>query len=921
VQAFGQSFWYDNIQRGLIQNGELRLLIDDYGVLGITSNPAIFEKAITSSNDYDYAMQELVNAGCYDTTAIYEKLAIADIQATADLLEPVYEQTQGVDGYVSLEVSPFLARDCEGTVKEARRLFSEVGRKNLMVKVPATPECIPAIQRLIADGININVTLIFSLEGYEQVARAFIAGIAERAKKGLALNVASVASFFVSRVDSLVDKLLEEKMPSASEKEKTRLVAVKHNAAIANAKLAYEIFERVFAEKEWLALIEKGARSQRVLWASTSTKTPSLPDTYYVDALIGPSTVNTLPPATLKAFYDHGTVDSTLKRDIKAAHMVMKELDALGISMPDVWQKLQNDGVNLFADAFKALLASVEGKKNAILAQARGSCLGDMEHYASEVVKLKAASRLWAKDATLWSTDVAQAEAIQQRLGWLTNLAWVKEQIEGIGKLRDDVIRDGYTDVVVLGMGGSSLASEMFRHIFTPSHLRLHILDTTDPNSVQNVTSALDDLCKTLFVVASKSGSTVEVLSFYAHFRSKMDACAGEEAGRHFVAITDEGTSLQRLAADESFRHIYINPSDVGGRYSAFSYFGLVPAILLGVDVGQLVDHAMAMTEWCKYDSILNPGLWLGAVIGGAALLGQDKLVFIVAPQIHKFGMWVEQLIAESTGKCERGIVPIVGDEVNQLKNISGYNGDRLFVHLHLAGDTTFEKTIAVIEQSALPLIEIHLNSVGDIGAEIFRWEFAVAIAGMVLGVNPFDEPNVSESKHNTKRLLSEYENTGQFMIEASSRSPNGQMNKFLRTAKKGDYICIQAYLPNDKEIDELLVRLRVNIGTRYNLPVTVGYGPRYLHSTGQLHKGGANNIVALQLTYDPEDDLGVPGEPYTFGTLMRAQALGDYEAQKSHLRRVMRLHLGKDPIAGLKRLAKSAKGPARRRSGKAPIQ
>ena len=917
VQSLGQRFWYDNIQRSLIQNGELRQLIEDYGVLGITSNPAIFAKAIISSNDYDSDILELAQ-NCADAKCIYERFAIADIQAAADMLEPIYEQTQGLDGYVSLEVSPFLARDCNGTIAEARRLNREVARKNLMVKVPATSQCIPAIQQLIEDGININVTLIFSLNGYEQVARAFIAGLAARAQKGQSLNVASVASFFVSRVDVLVDKLLDEKIALAAEQEKAHLTTLKAKSAIANAKLAYEIFTRIFAEKEWQALAKQGARPQRVLWASTSTKNPTLPATYYADALIGPQTVNTLPPATLKAFFSQGTASTTLTCDLKAAHKVMKDLAAAGISMQQVWQKLQDDGVTLFADAFKSLLASVDGKLAAVAVRGHGSNLGDAEAYVGELVKLKAAAKVWAKDAAFWSTEPEHVKLINNRLGWLNSTTFMRDRITEIKKLREDVIAARYTDVIVLGMGGSALAAETLRQLFAAkstaekAKLRLHVLDTTDPITVRHLTESIDDLCKTLFIVASKSGSTIEITSFYTHFRSKMDACAGEAAGMHFVAITDENTPLQQLAAAEQFRHVFINPANMGGRYSALSYFGLVAAGLMGLNLDMLLDRAEAMARACKYDSEVNPGLWLGAIIGGAALIGRDKLTFIMSPQIASFGLWVEQLIAESTGKRDRGVVPIIGDEAN-LKQVDRLGKDRLFVHFKMAGDITHDKLIGVLKKAGMPLIEITLADLFDIGAEFFRWQFATAIAGAVLGVNPFDEPNVAESKTNTKRLLGEYERTGQFMIEASSRSPNGQLNKFLRSAKAGDYVSVQAYLPYLPQVDDLLQKLRVSIGTRYGAPVTVGYGPRFLHSTGQLHKGGANNIVVLQLTYDADQDMGIPGEPYTFGTLMRAQALGDYEAHRAHFHRVMRLHLGKDPTAALKKLVKSTKGQVRK--------
>ena len=917
VRKYGQSFWYDNIQRSIITSGEMQTLIDDYGVLGLTSNPSIFEKAITSSSDYDDDIIALTQQGA-DSRAIYESLAIADIQSAADLLEPIYEQTNGLDGYVSLEVSPLLAHDYEGTVIEARRLFQAVGRKNLMVKVPATPAGIPAIQTLIADGININVTLIFSLESYEAVVRAYLAGLKERAMRGQSLDVASVASFFVSRVDTLVDRLLDEKLaatPEHDSAQRQRLQSLKGKAAIANAKLAYALFERIFAEPEFQAMAEQGARAQRLLWASTSTKNPAYKDTYYVEALIGEHTVNTLPPATLKAFRDHGVVAPTLREGLDDARCTIEELEAVGISMPQVWQKLQDDGVRLFADAYESLLKGIENKRAAIIARGEASGVESALGYVEELVKLKAATRIWQRDASLWTTAPEHIKIINNRLGWLSVIEAMTPRVAELNAFREQLRSRGLTDAVVLGMGGSSLAPDVMRVTFGApvegaGGLRLCVLDTTDPSTVLGLERQLD-LKRTLFIVASKSGGTLEVNAFYKYFRARVDEVAGEQAGQHFVAITDEGTSLQRMAADEKFGKVFINPSDIGGRYSALSYFGLVPAALQGVDVARLLERAAQMATWCKPDSATNPGLYLGALMGGLALNGRDKVTFILSPGIQAFGYWVEQLIAESTGKQGRGIVPVEGEL--SAAGAAALSADRFFVYMKLAGDDTYDGFVAELAAAGRPVLTLTLQDAYDLGAEYFRWEFATAIAGVVIGVNPFDEPNVTESKINTKRLLDEFEQNGAFSSELTSRSANGQVNKFLRQARLGDYIAIQAYLPYSDHVAQQLARLRHVIREKIGVPVTVGYGPRFLHSTGQLHKGGANNVLALQLTYDPEEDVLIAGEPFSFGTLIRAQALGDFESLRAHQRRVLRLHLGSDLKAGLDKVIRAVTGNARR--------
>ena len=916
VQLLGQSFWYDNIQRSLISSGELKRLIDDFGVLGVTSNPSIFEKAIAQSADYDAQMIELA-AGPLDTKGVYERLAIQDIQGAADLLRPVFDQTNGRDGYVSLEVSPDLAHDMRGTLDEARRLFKTVERPNLMIKVPATPECIPAIEQLIAEGIHVNVTLIFSLDGYERVARAYLAGLTQRAKKGLPLTIASVASFFVSRVDTLVDKLLDERIAAAANaKGAASLQALKHKAAIANARLAYEVYERLFSGPEWQALEAHNARPQRVLWASTSAKNPSLPDTYYADALIGKDTVNTLPPATLKAFRDHGRVVPTLKHDLKGARAVVAGLEAAGIAMPQVWQQLQDEGVQLFADAFHGLLRGIEGRRRAVLARGAAQGVAPAAGYIDELVKLKAATRVWSRDPALWTSEPEHIKVIANRLGWLTSIDLMQTRSADLRAFADEIKAAGITHAVVLGMGGSSLAPEMFRAVFGSEAaqagwpITLHVLDTTDPETIRALDAKLD-LRHTLFIVASKSGGTQEVTSFYEYYRAQMDALLRDDAGRHFVAITDDGTSLQSLAVVEKFRRTFINPGDIGGRYSALSYFGLLPAALAGVDVAKLLSRAAQMAEWCKPDSAINPGLYLGALLGGMGLAGRDKLIFLISPGIEAFGLWVEQLIAESTGKQGRGLVPVIDDLIN-LKNVTELSKDRLYVSLRLGADTSHDRLAAHVRRGGLPLINLGLEDIYDLGAEIFRWEFATAIAGVALGVDPFDEPNVTESKTNTKRLLDEFEIDGVFASEATSRSANSQIGKHARSAREGDYIVVQAYVPYDEKTADLLLKLRAALGTRTKAPITMGFGPRFLHSTGQLHKGGPNRVVAYQLTYDVVDDLPIPGEPYTFGTLMRAQALGDFESLKTHERRVVRIHLGNDVAAGLRKAIRALRGNAR---------
>ena len=357
----GQSVWLDFIQRRLLTEGELKRLVEDDGLKGVTSNPAIFEKAIADSDDYDDVIARMAGGGSADPKEVYEAIATRDIQDAADVLRPVYDRTERRDGYVSLEVSPYLAHDTEGTVAEARRLWNTVSRDNLLIKVPGTPAGVPAIERLIGEGISVNVTLLFAREAYEQVAQAYIRGLAKAAADGLDVaRIASVASFFISRIDSLVDDMLDKRIEAADEGEKERLRALKGKVAIANAKLTYKRYKEIMQGEGWQALSGKGAQSQRLLWASTSTKNPSYPDVLYVDELIGEDTVNTIPPATLDAFRDHGQVRKSLEEDVDDAADTMAALERAGVSMSEVTDKLLEDGVRLFSEAFDKLLAAVE---------------------------------------------------------------------------------------------------------------------------------------------------------------------------------------------------------------------------------------------------------------------------------------------------------------------------------------------------------------------------------------------------------------------------------------------------------------------------------------------------------------------------------------------------------------------------------
>ena len=902
AQQLGQSIWYDNIRRGLIKSGELQRLID-MGITGLTSNPTIFERAIAGSTDYDLALLELTQNG-RSAGDIFEALAIEDIRAAADLLRPIYDQTGGADGYASLEVSPYLAKDTERTVAEGRRLFAALDRPNVLVKVPATLEGIAAVRQLIAEGINVNVTLIFSLDAYQDVREAYIGGLEDLASSGGDVSrVASVASFFVSRVDTAVDRLIEQRVGEGREELTDRL----GKAAIANAKLAYQEFQGAFGGERFNALRAKGARVQRPLWASTGTKNPAYSDVLYLDSLIGTDTVNTVPEPTLMAFVEHGRAAPTLARDAPEAEQTIHALEKAGISMELVTAMLLTDGLKAFTESYDTLLANIEDKRSRLLAREQerpavslGKLLPDVEAALVDLQERDVVGRIWRRDHTVWKPD---PEEIADRLGWLTVTDIMADQVPDLQEFAEETKDAGLRHVVLLGMGGSSLGPEVLRQTFgsAAGYPELIVLDSTVPSWVKAVTDSIDP-ARTLFLVSSKSGGTIEPNTFYRHFRSLVEQAVGRErAGQHFVAITDLGTSLEELGLDAGFRRVFLNPPDIGGRYSVLSYFGLVPAALAGIDIAKLLHRADCMREGCAscVPTRENPGAWLGSAMGAIALKGHDKLTIVTSPAIGSFGLWAEQLIAESLGKEGKGIVPVAGEP---LVAPDSYGDDRLFVYLRVEADDNTDTDAAIdrIESSGRPVVLLDLRDRYDLGAEFFRWEFATAVAGAIVGVHPFDQPNVQAAKDMIESVLQRFQESG----ELPRSEPTVSFKELASRAEAGDYLAIMAYVQQTPEVDDALYALRRQVLERYHIPTTLGYGPRFLHSTGQLHKGGPASSLFLQLTSDHRADVPVPGQPYTFGVLADAQAVGDLQALQASGRRAARVQLESEGSAAIQRLA-----------------
>jgi transaldolase/glucose-6-phosphate isomerase len=934
LRQYGQSVWLDFIRRSLIAGGELKRLVDEDGLGGVTSNPAIFEKAIDGSDDYKAAIAEISADPQLSPKDVFERLAIKDIQDAADVLRPVYERTAAVDGYVSLEVAPDLAHDTAGTMAEARRLWTAVARPNVMIKVPATPAGLPAIRELLTEGININITLLFARSAYEAVANAYLEAFEARVAKQPPIDrLASVASFFVSRIDSMVDALLAEKVKTAGAAERPGLEALMGTVAIANAKVAYASYKRLFSGPRWDALAKQGAHPQRVLWASTSTKNPHYRDTMYVEELIGPDTVDTIPPETLAAFRDHGRLRASLEDDLAGATRTLEALDRAGISLAKVTDDLLVDAVKKFVDPFTKLLDAVARRcREANAARINAWSTSLPPAVASDVKaeldrwQARGGTRgLWAGDATLW-TNHDEAKW----LGWLGVIEQQLGTLEPLRALAADAKR--FSHVLLLGMGGSSLCPEVWKKTFgrIPGSPELFVLDSTDPAQIQAVEGAID-VAKTLFIVSSKSGSTLEPNIFQSYFLERATAVLGAQAAQHFIAVTDPGSDLETKAKHAGFLHIYPGMKSIGGRYSALSNFGLVPAAAMGLDVERLLDEADRMLHACApgVPAEENPGVVLGVALGVLATRGVDKLTLITSPGIYDLGAWLEQLIAESTGKIGKGIVPVDRETVAPPDH---YGDDRVFVYLRLAShaDASQDHAVEALERAGRPVVRIGVATLYDLSEEFVRWEIATAIAGAIIGINPFDQPDVEASKIATRALTSEYEQRGSLPAEApffegdgltlfadptnvdalkaavKTPSLGGYVRAHLARISAGDYFALLAYVMMSATHERALQAMRHRVRDERKVATCLGFGPRFLHSTGQAYKGGPNSGVFLQITCDDARDLAVPGQKYTFGIVKAAQARGDFQVLADRGRRALRVHVGADVAAGLATLAKA---------------
>ena len=915
LERLGQSIWLDFLSREFLASPNFRSLIDEDGLRGMTSNPSIFEKAITHGHEYDDDIRRFVDEDC-DIGTIFRRLAVRDIQTAADAFRSFYDHSGGADGFISIEVSPYLARDTSATIAEAKGLWQEINRPNLMIKVPATREGLEPIRKLTGEGLNVNITLLFSRAVYRQVAEAYIAGLEMRPATEDLSRIASVASFFVSRIDTKMDKQLAE-----AAKQNPKLAQLQGKVAIANAKIAYEDYNRFFSGPRWERLAERGARPQRLLWASTGTKNKAYSDVLYVNSLIGPNTINTMPPDTLEAFRDHGDPRPTLESDLDEARRILATLESSGISLDKITDELVTEGVQLFSEAADKLYGALATKRAKMLGEKLitvSQRLGQAEQAVTCETETRTASgdtrRLGAKDKSLWTS------ADEDRwLGWLESPARELADKETYAKFAQWMKAQKVSDVVLIGMGGSSLGPEVLHKVFghRTGWPRMHVLDSTDPGQIRTIENNIS-IATSAFIVSSKSGSTLEPNILQDYFFAKAQEVSKDgSAGGRFIAITDPGSSLEQKAKADGFAHIFYGDPQIGGRYSVLSKFGLVPAAATGVDVARLCTETKRFMQSCDafVPPAANAAVKLGIALGVLATkFKRDKITIIASPKLSSVGAWLEQLIAESTGKQGKGVIPV---DAEPLGAANLYDNDRVFLNIQMAGDTS--QDLSYLERAGHPIIDVGISDAYQIGQLFFLAEVATAMAGAVIGINPFDQPDVEAAKLKARDLTKQYE-SGQVADEKPIFTHNGlalfaddanaaalgranTLTQYIKAhvdrTSHGDYFAFLAFVDRTEEYAKPLQDMRVLVRDARHTATCAGFGPRYLHSTGQVYKGGPNSGVFVEITCDHPHDVAIPGRKATFGTVEKAQALGDLAVLNERHRRILRVHL-KDLPTGL---------------------
>lgn len=936
------SVWLRGLTRDLVDRGRLGELLAAGAVQGVIADPEILAAALASGKAYTAPLRPLAQAGWPPEQAL-DALRVDDARAAADLLLPLYERTNGDAGFVSLGLRPASLREPDLALEEARWFWAAVNRPNLLVTIPVAGSTLSILERAVSEGINVHAAGLFSLERYAEVYEAYIRGLEARRVRGDMLeHVAAVASFSLSRLDDHLDRRLTELvLRGGAIGERAESLLGRSGAAL--AKLAHAQFRAEIAVERFHALAEKGARPQRLIWSLASAGNVGPGGAARLAGLSGAETIFSLPVEALPLGGVPSGFEGGIERDLSAARGTLEALETLGVSLSAVSDFLENERLARLSSAFDTMDETVRGTHKSL----RQELAGLAPAVPEVVARLDAEAvsrRLWRGDPALWAGPDRKPDEVSDRLGWL-NLPQASEvAVRDLQDFALELRRSGYRHAVLLGMGGSALAPDVFRRILDRGQgLSLHVLDSTDPAAVLEVTRAVPPI-EALYIVASKSGSTIEPLSLFEHFWAEAGEQLGGDAPSHFVAVTDPGTSLEKLARERRFRRVFLAPPDVGGRFSALSIFGLLPAALVGVDLEGLLRGGARMARLCgaKAETGRNPGAFLGALLASAALSGRGNLTLVADPDLLPLADWIEQLVAESSGKDGRGILPIVGEPVGGARS---YGRDRFVAYLRREGSLDVRVETWIRAGTPVAILDCAEGAPG-LGAEVFRWEFATAVACHSLGVNAFDQPDVQRAKSRTGDLLKAYARKGSLappptLWEAPGIRLYGDRERpappstsniealgtwLLDQIDPGKGIAFLVYLHSEPALQRRLGALRKELRDRLHLATTLGFGPRYLHSTGQIHKGGPDRQVFLVITAGPEVDVPIPGAGYSFGVLERAQALGDLQALLDLGRRAFGIHLDtpgkiRDFTQGLHAAARlrepSARPRAARRSRK----
>lgn len=928
IHALGQAIWLQGLRRQLIDSGRVAQLIRDAALGGLTTDFTMLAGCVARGGEYAASLQALVEV---DTDAAMRQRLLAEEAAiAAAALAPVHQASKGVDGFVSVDIDPALAHDAESMARAVRRLLAADGAANIMPKLPATNSGFAVFETLVADGLPVHVGPVFTVRSALRAAEAFDRGCA-----GADSAPTAVVSFAVAPIDNLVDQLLHRHIRAAPG-DMSGVESLLGGAGIATAKLA------------WRRLGERrpggGAAGLRVAWTELLSSDPRQPRQHYVEQLVGPETIAIVDMTLLERLLYRGEIQATLGRQVDDAVEMLGELDDLGIDVEEVGSALEAKALRQARAAHQEFAVVVEKAVRAVARDGRTAAararrgtrwwsarteIEDALVDTSELARRNAVARLWSKDATLWSDDTEAAELIRNRLGWIDVAASPAADPDAMLGFVAELEAGEVESIIFLGMGGSSLTTEVCADLFQVDRVR--VLDSTVPARIRSIAGQVDP-ARTAVIVASKSGTTVEVRAlfdwFYALATPMLDS-----PGERFAAITDPGTPLEQLAHERSFHRLWLAPPDVGGRFSALTVFGTLPMALMGIDVQGVLNAGRRMAAACapEVDLAANPAARLAVALRGALEAGRDKLTFINSSRMAGFGRWVEQMIAESTGKEGTGLIPVIDEpEVD----IDDYGDDRLFIAVSLRGDDieAHRRRVGAIAAAGLPLLQFELDDPLEIGAELFRWEAAVALLGGLLGINPFDQPNVQAAKDRTAALLAadreddrmwdrqplatdagwtvfaDIERDEELAAGIDGDDLSAWLAAHLGRAEDGDYVALQAFLAPEQEVRELLQELRALIVEQLGVATTLGWGPAFLHSSGQLHKGGPDTGVFLQITADVDEDIEVPGAGYTFARLLRAQSLGDLAALEERGRRIIRVHL-REATAGCRILLAAAEG------------